>query len=168
MKFNDTMMVHVKHDTDFEIPLRCFGIGNTITTDINLSNIKFGDQYTSAEVLTEFFITNKSRKAVKFTWQRVLDVEQIDRYFKSMKSVEIDKIKLRVNGSKWRIRSSLSKSILRHSHSSLGPVSNSLCKLSLSKKGCCRNVSSARHKLKIIVTTKWPRKLKWKLTSLIR
>ena len=95
MKFNDTMMVHVKHDTDFEIPLRCFGIGNTITTDINLSNIKFGDQYTSAEVLTEFFITNKGFKAVKFTWQRVLDVEQIDRYFKSMKSVEIDKSKLK-------------------------------------------------------------------------
>ena len=95
MKFNDTLMVHVKHGTDLEIPLRCFGIGNTITTDINLSDIKFGDQYTSAEVEYEFFIVNKGRKGVKITWQRVLDAEQIERYFKSMKSVEIDKSKLK-------------------------------------------------------------------------
>jgi hypothetical protein len=95
MKFNDTLMVHVKHGTDLEIPLRCFGIGNTITPDINLSDIKFGDQYTSAEVETEFFIANKGRKAVKITWSRVLDSEQIERYFKSMKSVEIDKSKLK-------------------------------------------------------------------------
>ena len=95
MKFNDTMMVHVKHGTDLEIPLRCFGIGNTITTDINLSDIKFGDQYTSAEIETEFFIANKGRKGVKITWQRVLDAEQIERYFKSMKSVKIDKSKLK-------------------------------------------------------------------------
>jgi hypothetical protein len=44
MKFADTLMVHVKHGTDLEIPLRCFGIGNTITPDINLADIKFGDQ----------------------------------------------------------------------------------------------------------------------------
>ena len=78
-KFSDTLMVNVKHGTDLEIPLRCFGIGNTITPDINLSDIKFGDQYTSAEVETEFFIANKGRKAVKISWQRVLDAEQIER-----------------------------------------------------------------------------------------
>ena len=44
MKFNDTLMVHVKHGTDLEIPLRCFGISNTVTTDINLSDSKFGDK----------------------------------------------------------------------------------------------------------------------------
>ena len=95
MKFNDTLMAYVKHGIDLEISFRCFGIANTITTDINLSGIKFGDKYTSAEVETEFFIANKGRKAVKITCQRVLDAEQIERYFKSMKSVEIDKSKLK-------------------------------------------------------------------------
>ena len=59
-------MVHVKHDTDLEIPLRCFGIGNRITQDINFSDIKFGDQYTSAEVETEFFIANKGLRPGQF------------------------------------------------------------------------------------------------------
>ena len=95
MKFTNTLMAHVKHGTDLEISFRCFCIFNTITTDINLSDIKFGDKYTSAEVETESFIANKGRKAVKITCQRVLDAEQIERYFKSMKSVEIDKSKLK-------------------------------------------------------------------------
>ena len=95
MKFTDSLMAHVKHGFDLEISFRCFGIANTITTDINLSEIKFGEKYTSAEVETEFFIANKGRKAVKITCQRVLDAEQIERYFKSMKSVEIDKCKLK-------------------------------------------------------------------------
>ena len=95
MKFTDTLMAHVKHGTDLEISFRCFGIVNTITTDFNFSDIKFGEKYTSAEVETEFFIANKGHKAVKITCQRVLDAEQIERYFKSIKSVEIDKSKLK-------------------------------------------------------------------------
>ena len=67
MKFNDMLMMHVKHGNYLEIPIRCYGIVNTITPDINLSDIKFGDHYTSAEVETEFFIANKGRKAVKIT-----------------------------------------------------------------------------------------------------
>ena len=95
MKFTNTLIAHVKQGTDLEISFRCFCIVNTITTDINLSDIKFGDKYTSAEVETEFFVANKGHKAVEITCQRVLDAEQIERYFKSMKSVEIDKSKLK-------------------------------------------------------------------------
>lgn len=43
MKFNDILTVKVKHGNDLEIPLSCVGIGNTITSDINLSDIRFGD-----------------------------------------------------------------------------------------------------------------------------
>jgi len=79
MRFTDILTVKVNHGNDLEIPLRCTGIGNTITPDINLDSIRFGDVYTSQEEETEFFIANKGRKTIKVTWQRVLDTDQIEK-----------------------------------------------------------------------------------------
>eukprot|EP00906_Rhabdomonas_costata_P023126 RCo033281 len=68
MNFSDTLVLTILHTGDLKVPLKAQGKGITLVPSIPLTEVDFGNQFTTTQIQRTFVLSNRGRRPLNILW----------------------------------------------------------------------------------------------------